>query len=63
MSTEWQELKNIDPHCFACGPDNPQGLHMHFATDGQRLKSTLTVPEHVRGWSNLAHGGVTAATS
>ena len=20
-------------HCFGCGPDNPQGLHLHFDID------------------------------
>lgn len=59
MTNEWQPLPNIDPHCFACGTENQQGLHMTFATDGEQIRADVSIPEHVRGWSNLAHGGVT----
>ena len=23
-------------HCFGCGPDNPDGLHIHIHRDGDR---------------------------
>lgn len=55
----WQALPTVDPHCFACGAHNDQGLHMTFATNGKQIRSQVVIPEHVRGWSNLAHGGVT----
>ena len=54
----WQPLPNIERHCFACGPDNHHGLHMRFFSDGERIKAVADIPEHLRGWSNLAHGGV-----
>ena len=44
--------------CFACGPANPAGLHMRFAAVGDRVVSNLIVPDHLRGWSNMVHGGV-----
>ena len=44
--------------CFACGPANPAGLHMRFAAGSDRLVSNLIVPDHLRGWSNMVHGGV-----
>ncbi len=44
--------------CFACGRSNAGGLHMRFRTDGRRLYSDVTIPPHLRGWSNLAHGGI-----
>lgn len=47
-----------DHHCFGCGPANPQGLRMQFYTDGKTVASWLTVPSHLCGWSNLAHGGI-----
>ena len=47
-----------DHTCFGCGPANPHGLHMTFQTDGEVVFSRLTVPEHLRGWNNLVHGGV-----
>ena len=48
-----------DSHkCFACGPANPAGLHMRFAAGNDRVVSYLSVPDHLRGWSNMVHGGV-----
>ena len=52
-------------HCFGCGPDNPQGLHLHFdidSTDPANITATATVsltrlhegpPGHI-------HGGIIA---
>lgn len=45
-------------NCFGCSPVNPSGLRMQFLTDGQAVYSTLKVPEHLCGWSNIVHGGV-----
>jgi len=53
-----QALPNTDSDCFACGTDNPCGLHMTFQTDGTRLYSRIIPPGHVRGWRNLLHGGI-----
>lgn len=58
MSSTWTPLDNIDKHCFACGPENPHGLKMTFDTNGEKLRSRVSVPQHLRGWSNLVHGGV-----
>jgi acyl-coenzyme A thioesterase PaaI-like protein len=44
--------------CFACGPANPAGLKMRFYANANSVVSRLTVPEHMRGWSTLVHGGV-----
>lgn len=52
-------LPNRQDHCcFGCGPANPQGLRMQFYTKGETVASWLTVPPHLCGWSNLAHGGI-----
>ncbi|MDK2778312.1 MAG: PaaI family thioesterase [Pseudomonadota bacterium] len=58
MSDQWRALKNIDEHCFGCGQNNPNGLQMKFFTNEEKLRSEIVIPEHFRGWSNLAHGGV-----
>ena len=47
-----------DNKCFGCGPANPQGLQMQFYTNGETVASWITVPPHLCGWSNLAHGGI-----
>ena len=47
-----------DHKCFGCGPANPAGLQMQFYTNGETVASWITVPPHLCGWSNLAHGGI-----
>ena len=53
-------LENFDPDgtCFACGPDNPAGLHMTFHTNGDTVFSQLTAPRQLCGWQNMLHGGI-----
>lgn len=58
--SEWKKLKNVDMHCFACGLENPHGLQMKFESNGTELRSDINIPQHLRGWSSLAHGGVLA---
>lgn len=47
-----------DKHCFGCSPTNPAGLKMKFYTDETSIFSRVKVPDHLRGWNNLVHGGV-----
>ena len=54
-----KELPRSDAHnCFGCSPSNPHGLQMTFHTDEKAVYSDVTIPPHLCGWSNLAHGGV-----
>lgn len=44
--------------CFACGKDNPIGLHIDFQFDGETCTAEFTPgPNHV-GWENTVHGGI-----
>lgn len=54
----WNKIPNIDMNCFGCGPNNHHGLRMTFETNGQKLRSRVVVPDHLRGWANIVHGGV-----
>lgn len=54
----WIELPNIDKDCFGCGAENPHGLQMKFVTNGEKVKSSVTIPAHLRGWHHIVHGGV-----
>ena len=48
-----------DGRCFACGPENANGLHLRFepsGEDGVRAQTTLR-PEF-QGWQGIAHGGI-----
>lgn len=54
-------LPNVESNrCFGCGPANPSGLQMKYYTDGKSVASWLSVPSHMTGWRNLAHGGILA---
>ncbi|MBI9088412.1 MAG: PaaI family thioesterase [Desulfobacterium sp.] len=57
---QWTPLVGRDRECFACGAENPYGLQMTFESNGEALRSGLTVPPRFRGWSNLVHGGILA---
>jgi uncharacterized protein (TIGR00369 family) len=55
-----KKLENFDAErgCFACGTDNPAGLHMEFYTDGVTVFSWLKVPPQLCGWRHITHGGI-----
>ena len=55
---KWDKISHVDMNCFGCGPKNSHGLKMTFETNGEKLRSSVTVPGHLRGWSNIVHGGV-----
>lgn len=48
-----------DGRCFACGPNNADGLHLHFEPDGDGGAQTfVTLPPHLQGYREIAHGGI-----
>lgn len=49
-------------HCFACGPDNPQGLHLTFVIDPVRITTTahLQLTRLHEGPPGYIHGGIIA---
>ena len=47
-----------DKSCFACGCENPFGLHMQLYSNGRTVMARTTVPGHLCGWGNLIHGGI-----
>jgi acyl-coenzyme A thioesterase PaaI-like protein len=52
-----------DGNCFACGPTNPIGMHVHFdrAADGEGVLARLTLAPDYQGWRGIAHGGIVMA--
>jgi len=56
----WHPVIKADHRCFGCGTENPHGLNLNFETDGEKVRTVVTIPEHLRGWARLAHGGVTS---
>jgi acyl-coenzyme A thioesterase PaaI-like protein len=44
--------------CFACGPENPIGLKLTFAEEGDKYVSRFTAgPEH-QSYDGIVHGGI-----
>jgi uncharacterized protein (TIGR00369 family) len=50
----------VDDHrCFACGPYNPEGLHLVFEPDGDDgARSEIVLPPRLQGYRDIAHGGI-----
>ena len=49
-------------HCFVCGVQNPFGLKIQFADDGESaVRAQVTVPEQFNGYPGIVHGGIVAA--
>ena len=45
-------------NCFACGSENPIGLHMKFFLENDVIVSELVLGQNFAGWENLVHGGI-----
>jgi len=52
-----------DGNCFACGPENPIGMHLLFerASDGEEVVARATLAPQYQGWRGIAHGGIVMA--
>ena|SRR5579883_2489029 len=48
--------------CFACGPDNPDGMHLRFRIDEKNRSAIckFTLPRRYQGPPGHAHGGIIA---
>jgi len=51
------------PHssgCFLCGDENGCGVRTRFFVERDAVRTRLTLPQHLNGYKNVAHGGVLA---
>jgi uncharacterized protein (TIGR00369 family) len=46
--------------CFACGHDNPQGMHLKFVQEGNRFVCRLSIGKRYTGPPGYCHGGIIA---
>jgi uncharacterized protein (TIGR00369 family) len=53
-----QYASSLENRCFACGPGNPNGLHLHFERDGDAVRAELVVQSWQQGWTGVLHGGI-----
>ena len=47
-----------DNYCFACGAENPIGLHLTFDFDGDKVISKKILPREFEGYAGTVHGGI-----
>ena len=47
-------------NCFACSPNNENGLQMTFLEEGDYLISNWTPKGFLAGYNNILHGGIQA---
>jgi len=49
--------------CFLCGRQNEVSLKLTWYNDlqAQRVRATVTIPEHFNGYPGVVHGGIVAA--
>ena len=51
-----------DQWCFACGRENPKGLHTSWSLDGDgAVRARFQPDRHHQGWKGVVHGGILAA--
>jgi uncharacterized protein (TIGR00369 family) len=55
------EVPFDDGNCFACGPENPAGMHLHFESDAAGVRAHVTLEPQFQGWRGIAHGGIVMA--
>jgi acyl-coenzyme A thioesterase PaaI-like protein len=57
-----KHLHTAKNHCFACGPDNRDGMHLKFRFDdaGGRAWCRFRLPLRFQGPPGHAHGGIIA---
>ena len=46
------------PHCFVCGPENPEGLHLTVFKDGEEATATYSPRPTHEGYPERFHGGL-----
>jgi uncharacterized protein (TIGR00369 family) len=59
---ETRDIKPPKNYCFACGPDNPDGMHLQFTLDESRRTFVchFTLPKRYTGPPGHCHGGIIA---
>ena len=47
-----------ETYCFACGPDNPIGLHLDFHFAAEKYVAEKTLPHEYQSYEGVVHGGI-----
>ncbi len=49
-----------DRRCFACGPENGEGLQLHFDYGDGTARAVWKPAKRFSGWTTMLHGGIVA---
>lgn len=49
-----------DRRCFACGPENAEGMQLHFRYGDRWASATWRPAQRFSGWTSIVHGGIIA---
>lgn len=49
-----------DNYCFACGEDNPAGLHLKFEKLEDKVTAKKILAREYEGYEGASHGGIVA---
>lgn len=49
-----------DRRCFACGPDNAEGMQLSFAYGDGSARAVFLPQRRFAGWTTILHGGIVA---
>jgi len=56
-----QSIQKLHSHCFACGKENTNSLHLEFVnTHDGRVTGRCILNEHYQGYPGYVQGGITA---
>jgi uncharacterized protein (TIGR00369 family) len=53
-------IVEVDHYCFACGSENPVGLHLSFESTPSGVIAYFTPTKEYQGFVNILHGGITS---
>lgn len=48
----------LNPACFVCGEENPNGLHLAFHAENLRTSATWTTSALWQSYKGIIHGGI-----
>ena len=48
----------LNPACFVCGVENPNGLHLTFHVDGRRASAKWATTAGWESYKGIIHGGI-----
>ena len=58
MQEQEQKVLPNEDYCFACGAENPVGLHLDFQFAGDKFVTKKILPREYQSYTGLVHGGI-----